>query len=163
MSEQKKPKLTGKQERFAQLVASGKTQADAYREAYDGNDEPRDGLYQNASTLAADTHVALRISRLTQRYAAVAEIDAGYVLERVKATAEAAEHAEEHSPALKGYALLGKHVGLFQDRTEIEVRVKHELVGATYDDLRAMWESLESERIALQASAEVVEDEGDGP
>ena len=30
-------KLTGKQRRFCELVASGKTQADAYREAYDSN------------------------------------------------------------------------------------------------------------------------------
>jgi len=30
-------KLTGKQRRFCELVADGKTQADAYREAYDSN------------------------------------------------------------------------------------------------------------------------------
>ena len=137
-------RLTGKQERFAQLVASGKTEADGYRAAYDTEGCNTETVWNEASKLARSPQVSARISELREQYAVAAGITQTAVLADVVGTSAEARTAKKFGPALKGLELLGKHVGLFQDRTEIEVRVKHELVGATYDDLRAMWEGLES-------------------
>lgn len=159
----KKPKLTAKQERFAQLVASGKTQADAYRLAYDANGSNDATIHDDAYHLTQHPVVSPRIAELAERYAAVAEIDASYVLQRVKATSEDAEREQEHSPALKGYELLGRHVGLFAEHTTSEVHVTHELTGFSADEKRALIAELEGQRTALQASAEVIEGEAQTP
>ena len=63
--------LTPKQERFAHEVASGKTQADAYRAAFDVKPATKPETCQaNASRLMADSNVLARVGELR---AAVAE------------------------------------------------------------------------------------------
>ena len=63
--------LTPKQERFAHEVASGKTQADAYRAAFDVKPSTKPETCQaNASRLMADSNVLARVGELR---AAVAE------------------------------------------------------------------------------------------
>lgn len=57
-------KLTAKQEQFAQLVAQGKSQADAYRGAYDTSNWTDKSVWEKASTLAADVKVSARIKEL---------------------------------------------------------------------------------------------------
>ena len=59
--------LTPKREAFAQAVANGKTQADAYREAFTSslNWKP-DSVHQKASTLAADVKVQSRVAELRE-------------------------------------------------------------------------------------------------
>lgn len=70
MTKPPKP-LTPKQERFAQVVASGKSQAEAYRTAYDVKPETRDdSVWVSASQLASDPKVSLRINELKQELAA---------------------------------------------------------------------------------------------
>lgn len=57
--------LTPKQEKFAQCVASGMTQADAYRTAYDCKPETKATSIQvNASRLMADATVSQRVKEL---------------------------------------------------------------------------------------------------
>ena len=59
--------LTPQQELFAQGVAAGKTQADAYREAYPASSRWRpDNLHAKASNLAADDRVRARVTALRQ-------------------------------------------------------------------------------------------------
>ena len=50
--------LTSKQEKFAQEVASGKTQADAYREAYDAQNMKDATIWKRASELMSDGELA---------------------------------------------------------------------------------------------------------
>jgi hypothetical protein len=57
-------KLTDKQERFAIAVAEGKTQADAYREAYDTGKMTNKSIVENASKLMVNANVAPRIEEL---------------------------------------------------------------------------------------------------
>lgn len=57
-------KLTAKQEHFAQLVAQGKSQADAYRGAYDASKSTDKSVWERASALCADAKVATRIKEL---------------------------------------------------------------------------------------------------
>lgn len=56
--------LTPKQEKFAQEVASGKSQADAYRAAYNCAKSKPESIVQNASRLMSDANVSSRVAEL---------------------------------------------------------------------------------------------------
>lgn len=56
--------LTPKQEAFAQAIASGMTQADAYRSAYNADKQKDATLWSNASRLMADSKVLARVDDL---------------------------------------------------------------------------------------------------
>ena len=56
--------LTAKQEKFAQAVASGKSQSDAYREAYDASRTKDSVIWSKASDLMTNGKVKERIQFL---------------------------------------------------------------------------------------------------
>ncbi|MES2950274.1 MAG: hypothetical protein V4858_17160 [Pseudomonadota bacterium] len=56
--------LTTKQETFAQAVADGMSQADAYRSAYDASKSKPETIWSKASELMADGKVAARVDEL---------------------------------------------------------------------------------------------------
>ena len=56
--------LTPKQEKFAQGVASGMTQADAYRNSYNAEKMKPESVQVNASKLMADAKIAQRVREL---------------------------------------------------------------------------------------------------
>lgn len=65
--------LTGKQEAFAQAVASGLTQAEAYRTCYDVSPDTLDKtVWEGASRVANDSNVSARIASLKDEIAAKA-------------------------------------------------------------------------------------------
>ena len=85
--------LTWQQESFAQLVASGRSQADAYRAAYPASQEWKsEALYAQSSALAADSKVAVRVKTLraiiTQQAIDEAATDKAWVMRRLKTVAE---------------------------------------------------------------------------
>lgn len=61
--------LTPKQEQFVQNILEGMTQADAYRSAYSCKNMSDNAIYVNASKLAADDKVALRLKELRDQLA----------------------------------------------------------------------------------------------
>lgn len=64
--------LTPKQEKFAQCIADGMSQADAYRTAFDAGNMKPETIYARASELMADSKVAGRVSELRERLTAKA-------------------------------------------------------------------------------------------
>ena len=61
-------KLTSQMEKFAMGVASGKTQADAYREAYPRSNKWKDdSVHNKASALMRNAQVAARVEELRER------------------------------------------------------------------------------------------------
>lgn len=65
--------LTPKQEAFAHAVASGSTQADAYRIAFDVGEKTKPETVQaNASRLMADSMVSARVKELRDQLAEMA-------------------------------------------------------------------------------------------
>ena len=73
--------LTGPQEKFAVGVASGKTQADAYREAYPKAKKWKDAsVYSQASALMADSKVSIRVKELRERISGIGIASAERVL-----------------------------------------------------------------------------------
>lgn len=62
--------LTPKQESFCNAIANGKSQSDAYREAYNVKPSTKyEAINVNASKLMADAKVALRVSQLKEELA----------------------------------------------------------------------------------------------
>ena len=62
-------KLTAKQEAFAQGIANGLGQADAYRMAYNSNTASDSSIYVQASNLMKNSKVALRVAELKSQVA----------------------------------------------------------------------------------------------
>jgi hypothetical protein len=62
-------KLTAKQEAFAQGIADGLGQADAYRMAYDAEGMKDNTIYSKASVLMSDGKVAARVAQLKSQVA----------------------------------------------------------------------------------------------
>lgn len=76
--------LTPQQEKFAQEVASGKSLADAYRAAYKASKMKPEAVHVNASKLADDTKVSLRIKELQGAAAEKAVLDSAQILEEIR-------------------------------------------------------------------------------
>lgn len=61
--------LTPKQEKFAQCVADGMTQADAYRAAYNAGKMKAETVQRNACALLKDSKVSTRVNALKSELA----------------------------------------------------------------------------------------------
>lgn len=111
----------------------------------------KDSARMQGSRLMTYDNVAARIEELCQERAERTKIDADYVLTTIRDTVERCRQAEpvmefdhdsktmietgeykfEHSGVLKGCELLGKHLKLFTDKTELSgpggkpIEVKH--------------------------------------
>ena len=62
--------LTAKQENFCQAIADGKTQADAYRLAYNALNMKAESIHCKASILMSDGKVSARVDELKKALAA---------------------------------------------------------------------------------------------
>jgi len=62
-------KLTAKQEAFAQAIADGMGQADAYRMAYDAGNMKDSTIYSKASVLMSDGKITARVAELKAQVA----------------------------------------------------------------------------------------------
>lgn len=115
--------LTPKQAHFARCVASGMTQAEAYREAY--NCRPgslKTTQQQLASKLMADPMIRRRVERLVRErergLLASSLSDRERVLRKLRDTMDAEDVTQADSIRLRAAELLGKTVGLFRDVVE---------------------------------------------
>lgn len=76
--------LTAQQEKFAQEVARGKSQADAYREAYPKSKRWKDAaVHTNASKLMSDTKVLLRVEELRKAASDIANVSNARVIKEI--------------------------------------------------------------------------------
>lgn len=115
-----RPDLTTKQAHFARCVASGMTQADAYREAYSTSNMLAKTVHEKASKLMAldkvrarvDTLVAMRDKAL-MRSAVSTKTKVLKLLEEFALSA-----TPQDSVKLRATELLGKSVGLFREVVE---------------------------------------------
>lgn len=111
--------LTPKREAFAQAVASGMTQADAYRQAFGVKPGTKpESVQQSASRLMADLKVASRVDEIRKPAVKRAQITLEAHLERLRMLSEAAEAAEQYSAAISAEVSRGKASGLYTDKIE---------------------------------------------
>jgi len=114
-------RLTAKQESFAQKVAAGSILSDAYRESYAAENMADKTVWSEACRLAQNPKVATRIKAIQADMEADHRTRTArreeYVLKRLQ---EEAEGAETDGARVRALELLGKTVGIFTDRVEVE-------------------------------------------
>ena len=118
--------MTPKQHQFAREVVLGKSQADAYRSAYNTLRMNDNSIRREASRLMDNPKVATTVVELQQK------ADAAVVQERVASREEVLQtltgymHSGEpkDSVRLRAAEMMGKHYGLFTDRLEAVVPVR---------------------------------------
>lgn len=85
MSARNEHGLTPQQEKFAQEVAKGQSQSNAYRQAYPLSKQWKDdSVHNKASALARDARVAARVAALTAAAADRAELDAAEIIREIR-------------------------------------------------------------------------------
>ena len=133
LPEKRKTKLTAKQTVFCSLVASGKTQAAAYREAYDVDPNGKKSSAQQAgSRLMRRTHIRARVEALIQSRESKIQAknlgDREYLTDLLRTwtvgvkehtcpvTGEVTTTGESATTAqLRAAEMLGRSIGMFKD------------------------------------------------
>lgn len=109
-------KLTIKQEKFAQGLFVGKSQREAYKEAYNCENMTDKSIDENACKLANDTKVVSRVKELQEKVTKRAIWSVEEILKDIKAIALDPE--AKRLEKLKALELGGKHLGMFTDKVE---------------------------------------------
>ncbi len=151
--------LTPKQLHFARCVASGMTQSDAYREAYNCKTAKPKTINEKASQLMRREDIRSRVNRLVKlREAAIIRSslsDRERVLEKLRDLMDTATPA--HSAQIRAAELLGKAAGLFKDTpddddnlagksaAEIEAQLQARLVQLVGDDIDGEYERIDAQ------------------
>lgn len=111
--------LTSQQEKFTQLVASGKTQADAYRGAYNvGEKTKAETIASKASILMSDGNIRARVEELRKPIIDDVGITLKSHLERLNELSKGAEDAGQFSAAINAEIARAKHAGIILDKPE---------------------------------------------
>ena len=117
-------KLTAKQEKFAQGVASGMTQADAYRAAFDTSKMKPETVWNKASEQMRKSEVLARVEELQAKGAELAVLTLAKHLARLEELSRDAQAAEEYNAAIKAEELRGKASGLYTERIEQKTTIE---------------------------------------
>jgi len=112
--------LTPKMERFAQEVASGKTQAEAYRIAYDVSGSKDSSIHVNASKLMSNTKIQQRVDEIRMPIIKAKQLTLETHLEDLKALRNMAIKDGKLSAAINAEIARGKAAGVAIDKVEVE-------------------------------------------
>jgi len=115
-----KRELTPKEEKFAQLVASGKTQADAYRGSYNAGSMLDATIASKASIVMAKGHVRARVDELRRPIVTKAQMTLETHLEDLLELRRLAVQDGKYSAAVSAEIARGKAAGLIVDKSEID-------------------------------------------
>lgn len=132
--------LTAQMEAFAQAIAAGaKSQADAYRAAYDTAGMKPETVQNEASRLMARPMIAARVNAIVAAKQAAALHDAGETRRLVTRELLARISDPKNPPAvqLRALELLGKTVAMFTDRVEEAAVTADQGADAVQDALEA--------------------------
>jgi pyruvoyl-dependent arginine decarboxylase (PvlArgDC) len=111
--------LTPKQEAFAHAVASGKTQADAYRAAYDAANSKPATVQKRASELMMSGAIAGRVEELRRPIAEKAQITLETHLRDLMMLRNMAVKEKQISAAISAEIARGKAAGIHVERAEL--------------------------------------------
>ena len=124
--------LTPKQETFANAVASGKTQADAYRAAYSAGKMKDATIQSKACILMKDGKVRARVDELRKPIAKKAQITLESHLEDLQKLRNMAVKEKQYSAAISAEIARGTAAGVHGEKTESTVTTRE--LPATVDD-----------------------------
>lgn len=115
--------LTPKQEKFAQEVASGKSQAEAYRIAFNAAKMKPETIWSRASELMADGKVSARVAELRAPIVEKVGLTLEAHLERLAELSAKAETSRQYSAAIAAEVARGKAAGVHIEQTKSDVTV----------------------------------------
>lgn len=111
--------ITSQQEKFAQSVASGMSQSDAYRAAYKVKPTTKtESVNQNASRLMADVNISSRVDEIRKTVVKAAQLTLETHLNDLKGLRNMATKAEQYSAAISAEVARGKAAGLYTDKID---------------------------------------------
>ncbi len=116
--------LTPKQEKFAQCVASGMSQAEAYREAYAAQNMKDATIWSRASELMTDGKVTARVAELREPIVKEAQMTLKSHLEDLQKLRNMAVKAEQYSAAITAEIARGKAAGIHIEKSEQAVTLR---------------------------------------
>lgn len=112
--------LTPKQEAFAIAVASGMTQADAYRSAYNVKPETKpESVQQKAYQIMQKVEVRSRVDELKKPIIEAAGITLESHLARLEHLGKKAEKAESYTAAISAEVARGKVAQLYTENINV--------------------------------------------
>lgn len=114
--------LTDKQEKFAQGIAKGLTQADAYREAYDCENMKPESIWSNASQLASDTKVAQRVEELKERALKRYDVSVDDLIDELEEARTLSKLNSQPSAMVSATMGKAKLLGLVVDRQDTTIK-----------------------------------------
>ena len=148
--------LTAKQQKFAQLIAAGANQADAYRGAYSTGNMKAATVVNNAHNLMKNSDVSAMISELSakviDKVVADIAIDKAWVISKLVKIVDLGMAIEpvidqdgssgeiktaNLSASNKALELIGKEHGMFVDRKDIKVTAISEMSDEELDAMIA--------------------------
>jgi hypothetical protein len=111
--------LTPKQEAFAQAVAAGKNQSDAYRAAFNvGAKTKPETVNQAASRIMADSNVTARVAELREPVAKKAQITLERHLDDLMKLRNMAAKERQYGAAISAEIARGKASGVHVEKSE---------------------------------------------
>jgi hypothetical protein len=117
--------LTDKQEKFAQCIAKGYTQADAYREAYDCEDMVDNTVYKEACLLMNNPKITERVKELKERNLEKNyDRDVRYYLEKLEEIRQKAVAEGQYSAAVSAIKEDAKISGVYVEKAEVKNNVE---------------------------------------
>ena len=117
--------LTDKQEKFAQGIAKGLTQADAYREAYDCEEMVDNTVYKEACLLMNNPKIAERVKELKERNLEKNyDRDVRYYLEKLEEIRQKAVADGQYSAAVSAIKEDAKISGVYVEKAEVKNNVE---------------------------------------
>lgn len=114
--------LTPKQEKFAQGIIEGMSQADAYRSAYSTKNQADKTIWENASRLMADSKVQARVKELREQLTNELIMSAQKRLEWLTKVIQNEEEAT--SDKLKAIDLMNKMQGEYVQKIAADVQTE---------------------------------------
>lgn len=122
--------LTAKQEIFAQALARGMTQSDAYREAYGCKGWKDNSIHIKASQLAANDKVKLRIEELKERAVKRHDLTVDDILKELEEARKKADDLGQSSAMVSASMGKAKLLGLEKNSLSVsgELNLKTVLV-----------------------------------
>lgn len=116
------PSLTPQREKFAQAVASGMNQSDAYRKAFKVRPGTKPlSVNQAASKLMKDANISSRVDQLRAPIAKKAQITLESHLEDLQRLRNMAVKAEQFGAAITAEVARGKAAGIVVEKGQINL------------------------------------------
>jgi len=115
--------LTGKQEKFAQLVASGSSLSDAYRGSFNVSKMKPATVNREAHALMDNHKITTRVNELRAPVVAEARVDLAYCIQGQKDAAALATETGNAGALTGAYRELGKLTDVYpSDKSEVTIR-----------------------------------------